>query len=325
MTIDHAIAYWIAAPGHGELRPETLPEPAADEVIVQTHYSGVSRGTESLVFAGAVPESQWQHMRAPFQAGEFPGPVKYGYASVGKVVGGALPLRDQWVFCLYPHQTRYVVPVSAVHVLPAGVAPERAVLAANMETAVNAVWDAQVLPGDEVRVIGAGSVGLLTAWLASRIAGCRVQLIDTQARRAPVAQQLGLDFALPGEARGQADVVIHASGSPEGLALAISLAGFEACITELSWYGNRPVSLELGGAFHSQRLTLRSSQVGTVASPQRNRWSHTRRLALALTLLRDPALDALLNSSGRFTDLPTDMPRLAQRAGDVIMHRVCYD
>ena len=325
MTIDHAVAYWIAAPGHGELRPETLPEPAADEVIVQTLYSGVSRGTESLVFNGAVPASEWQRMRAPFQTGDFPAPVKYGYANVGRVISGAPGLIDQTVFCLYPHQTHYVVPVSAVHILPAGVPPARAVLAANMETAVNAVWDAQVLPGDEVRVIGAGSIGLLTAWLASRIAGCTVQLIDTQLQRAQVAQQLGLDFALPDDARGQADVVIHASGSPEGLKLALSLAGFEACITELSWYGNRPVSLELGGAFHSQRLTLRASQVGTVAGPQRPRWSHARRLALALTLLRDNALDALINSSGRFNDLPVDMPRLMQGAGDVIMHRVSYD
>jgi len=159
MTIDHAVAYWIAAPGHGELRPETLPEPAADEVIVQTLYSGVSRGTESLVFNGAVPASEWQRMRAPFQTGDFPAPVKYGYANVGRVISGAPGLIDRTVFCLYPHQTHYVVPVSAVHILPAGVPPARAVLAANMETAVNAVWDAQVLPGDEVRVIGAGSIG----------------------------------------------------------------------------------------------------------------------------------------------------------------------
>ena len=325
MTINPAMAYWIAAPGRGELRLQTVPEPAADEVIVQTLYSGVSRGTEALVFAGAVPQSEWQRMRAPFQEGDFPTPVKYGYANVGRVTGGVPALIGQTVFCLYPHQSHYVVPVSAVQVLPQDVPPARAVLAANLETAVNAIWDAQVLPGDEVRVVGGGSIGLLTAWLASRIAGCTVQLIDTQPQRAVIAQHLGFDFALPEAARAQADVVFHASGTQQGLTLALSLAGFEAFVTELSWYGDRPVSLALGGAFHSQRLRLQASQVGSVASAQRPRWNHARRLGLALRLLQDDALDVLINSSGRFAELPVDMPRLAQAAGDVIMHRVSYD
>jgi threonine dehydrogenase-like Zn-dependent dehydrogenase len=324
-NMDHAVAFWSTAPGAGQLRPQPLPAPVAGEVIVQTLFSGVSRGTESLVFNGQVPASEWPRMRAPFQAGDFPFPVKYGYASVGRVVGGDGALLGQHVFCLHPHQTRYVVPASAVHQLPADVPASRAVLAANLETALNAVWDADLRAGDEVRVVGGGSIGLLTAWLATQLPGCNVQLIDTNPHRAAIARALGVAFALPDNAQGNADAVLHASGSEAGLQLCLQLAGFEACITELSWYGDRAPAVPLGGAFHSQRLTLRASQVGSVATVQRPRWTHARRLQLALSLLRDSRLDALLNSEGQFQHLPTDMPRLAQADSGVIMHRVIYD
>lgn len=324
MSLDYADSFWLAAPGRGELRRESLPAPRADEVIVQTLYSGVSRGTESLVFAGAVPVGEYARMRAPFQSGEFPAPVKYGYSSVGRVVGGDPALHDALVFCLYPHQSRYVVAASAVHRLPAGLPPARAILAANMETALNGVWDAALQTGDRVSVVGGGCVGLLVAHLASRLPGCEVQLVDRNPARAQLARELGLQFALPEAARGNADVVFHASGTQQGLDTALALAGFEACVTELSWYGSRAVSLPLGGAFHSQRLQLRSSQVGTVSPAQRARWTHARRLALALELLCDPRLDRLINSEGRFQDLPATLPALAQAAGEVILHRVLY-
>jgi len=323
--MNHAVAYWSTAPGIGELRPQPLPAPAVGEVIVQTLFSGVSRGTESLVCNGRVPESEWSRMRAPFQQGDFPFPVKYGYANVGRVIDGGPDLLGQLVFCLHPHQTRYVVPANAVHPLPADLPAARAVLAANLETALNAVWDADLRPGDDVRVVGAGSIGLLTAWLAAQLPGCAVQLIDINPARAAVARALGVPFALPQDARGNADAVLHASGSEAGLQLCLQLAGFEACITELSWYGDRTPALPLGGAFHSQRLTLRASQVGSVAAVQRARWTHSRRLRLALELLRDPRLDALIDSEGHFSQLPTDMPRLAQANSGVIMHRVIYD
>ena len=323
--MNHAVAYWSTAPGCGQLRSQPLPAPADDEVIVQTLFSGVSRGTEALVCNGRVPASEWLRMRAPFQAGDFPYPVKYGYANVGRVIGGGADLLGQLVFCLHPHQSHYVVPASAVHRLPPDLPAARAVLAANLETALNAIWDAALCPGDEVRVVGAGSIGLLTAWLAAQIPGCCVQLIDINPERAAVAEALGVPFALPAQARGEADAVLHASGSQAGLQLCLQLAGFEACITELSWYGDQAPAVPLGGAFHSQRLTLRASQVGSVATAQRARWTHRRRLQVALGLLRDPRLDALINSDGRFSQLPTDMPRLAQADSGVIMHRVIYD
>jgi threonine dehydrogenase-like Zn-dependent dehydrogenase len=320
-----AAAFWIAAPGRGELRPETLPSPAPDEVRVRTLYSGISRGTESLVFAGRVPESERARMRAPFQAGDFPAPVKYGYASVGVVERGPAGLEGETVFCLYPHQTCYVVPARAVQPLPAGLPPARAVLAANAETALNGLWDAAVQPGDRVRVIGAGVVGCLVAWLAARIPGCEVQLVDLLPARAATAAALGVAFALPTAAAAGADVVIHASGAPEGLALALRLAAFEATIVEMSWYGDRSVPLLLGEAFHAKRLQIRSSQVGHVATAQRARWDHARRLQLALRLLAESdAPEALFSGEDEFAALPQVMARLAAAPGAALCHRIRY-
>ncbi|MDI1258918.1 zinc-binding alcohol dehydrogenase [Aquabacterium sp.] len=325
MTEILAQACWLTEPGHAELRTENLPEPGPDQVLVRTLHSGISRGTETLVFRGEVPSSEFDRMRAPFQAGDFPAPVKYGYTSVGRVEQGPAHLMGQTVFCLYPHQTHYVVPATAVHVLPPSVPPTRAVLAANMETAVNALWDAGPRVGDRIAVVGGGTVGLLVAWLAARMPGCQVQLVDTQEARRPVAKQLHVDFALPDAARDEADLVIHASGQSAGLATALNLAAFEATVLELSWYGERPVNVPLGGAFHSRRLTLKSSQVGQVATAQRARWSHLRRFELALSLLSDPVLDALITNASPFADLPEVLARLsASRLDATLCHRIDY-
>lgn len=276
------------------------------------------------MFRGGVPPGEYARMRAPFQQGEFPGPVKYGYASTGRVLEGPAALRGREVFCLFPHQSVYAVPAAALHPLPPGVPAARAVLAANLETAINGAWDAGVLPGDRVSVIGAGTVGCLVAWLVARIAGCEVQLIDLNERRRDVARRLGVDFALPDQARGEADLVVHASASSQGLALALELAAAEATVLEMSWYGAGEQSVPLGGRFHSQRLRLVSSQVGAVAPAQRRRWSHARRLELALRLLAAPELDALVTSEGSLDELPATMARLATQPGDTLLHRVRY-
>jgi threonine dehydrogenase-like Zn-dependent dehydrogenase len=324
MNPDDTLAFWIIASGLGELRREAVPAPSDLEASVQALYSGVSRGTEALVFGGNVPESEYQRMRAPFQRGEFPAPVKYGYASVGRVRQGPSPLLGKHVFCLYPHQQRYVVPCDALYELPADVPPARAILAANMETALNAVWDCAAAPGDRISVIGAGSVGCLAAWLLARVPGCEVELIDINPQRRNIATALGVAFATPACARAEADVVLHASGSEAGLALALRLAAFEATVCELSWYGKRQVALALGEGFHSKRLVLKSSQVGAIAATRRGRWDYRRRMRLALSLLSAPALDRLINSEGSFESLPDTMAQLVRGPGEVIMHRVIY-
>jgi len=298
--------------------------PSADEVVVRTLYSGISRGTEALVFSGHVPVGEYQRMRAPFQAGEFPAPVKYGYASVGRVEQGPRELQDRTVFVLYPHQTRYVVPAASVHVLPEGVPPSRAVLAANLETAINGVWDAGLQIGDRVVVVGAGTVGCLVAWLAGRMLDCEVQLVDVNPTRAAIARALGVGFAPPDAISDGADVVVHASGSADGLALALRIAGLEATVVELSWYGDRAVSIALGEGFHARRLTLKSSQVGRVARSQRSRWDTRRRMQFALTLLSHAALDALITGESAFEALPEVMARLATTPGDTLCHRITY-
>jgi hypothetical protein len=319
-----ARAFWTVAPGRGEIREEALPAPSADEIVVRALYSAISRGTEALVFDGRVPAGEYQRMRAPFQVGQFPWPVKYGYANVGVVEHGPRDLQDRAVFVLHPHQTRFVVPLSAAHAIPAHVPPPRAVLAASLETAINALWDARSQVGDRIVVVGAGTVGCLVAWLAARVPGCDVELVDVNPARETIARALGVRFAAPGADRAPADVVVHASGSPSGLELALRVAGFESTIVELSWYGDRIVALPLGEAFHARRLTLKSSQVGSVAASQRARWDARRRMRLALTLLGDPALDALVTGESDFDCLPETMARVAKASGQTLCERIRY-
>ena len=324
MVDDSARAFWVTGPGRGEIRAAPLAPPGPDEVRVRTLYSGVSRGTEALVFAARVPESQYDAMRAPYQEGAFPAPVKYGYANVGHVEAGPPGLEGRTVFCLYPHQDRYTVPAAAVVPVPDGVPPGRAILAANMETAVNGLWDAGPRVGDRIAIVGAGTLGCLLAALAGRIPGARVTLVDPAPARADIAAALGVGFAAPDAAPGAQDLVIHTSGAPDGLAAALGLAGFEATVVEMSWFGDRAVPLPLGEAFHANRLAIRSSQVGAVAPARRARWDRTRRLALALSLLADARLDRLITGDSPFEALPEIMPALAAGAGRVLCHRITY-
>jgi threonine dehydrogenase-like Zn-dependent dehydrogenase len=320
-----AHAFWLRAPGCGEIRPVTLPEPGPDDVIVRTLRSGVSRGTETLVFRGGVPPGQYAAMRAPFQEGDFPGPVKYGYLNVGTVEQGPTELRGRTVFCLYPHQTVYVVPASAVAIVPDGVPPARAVLAGTVETAVNALWDAAPLLGDRVTVVGAGMVGCCVARLLSRFPAVRVTLVDVDAGRADVAAAIGVDFALPADASEGCDLVVHASATSAGLRQSLDLLAPEGTVIDLSWYGAIEVRLPLGGAFHSGRLSIRASQVGTVSPARSGRRTRSDRLALALELLRDPAFDALVTGQSPFDELPDVMTRLAAGSLPALCHTITYD
>jgi threonine dehydrogenase-like Zn-dependent dehydrogenase len=321
---EHARAFWVRSPGTGEIRTDELPEPGPDEVLVRTRYTGISRGTETLVFRGEVPANQYAIMRAPFQEGDFPGPVKYGYLNVGVVEAGPPDLQGRTVFCLYPHQTAYVVPATAVATVPDGVPATRAVLAGTVETAVNALWDAAPLVGDRVTVVGAGMVGCCVAALLARIPGADVQLVDIDAGRSAVATTLGVDFAQPGEAAGDRDLVVHASATAAGLQRSLDLLAPEGTVVELSWYGDREVTVALGGSFHSGRLAIRASQVGRVAPARRANRSHADRLALALDLLRDPVFDALLDGESPFERLPEVLGAMAAETGPRLTHVITY-
>ncbi len=319
-----ATAYWTVAPGSGELRTETLPRRADDQVLVRALHSGVSRGTEMLWHTGRVPASIRERMRAPFQEGDLPGPVKFGYLSVGVVEEGPRGLLGTTVFCLYPHQDRYVVPRAAVIELPDGIPARRAVLTGAVETAVNALWDAGPRIGDRVAVVGAGMIGGAVAGLLQRFPLDRLQLVDVDPARREVANRLGVPLVDPADAEGECDLVVHASGTSAGLGRSLELLGDEGEVIELSWYGTGEVSIPLGAAFHPRRLAVRASQVGEVSAARRARRTHTDRLRLALDLLRDDRFDALISGSSPFAELPETMRQLAAGELPGLCHVVDY-
>ena len=317
-------ALWYVAPERAELREETLPPLPDSAVLVRSVFGALSRGTESLVFRGQVPESEYARMRAPFMGGAFPFPVKYGYSNVGRVEQGSQELAGKLVFSLMPHQTVFQAEASSVIALPDGVSAERAVLAANMETALNAVWDAAPGPGDRIAVIGGGVVGCLVAYLCGHLPGAEVTLVDVNPDRAKIAAVLGARFATPDGAPLDCDVVIHCSANAAGLATAIACAGEEATVLELSWYGAGVVSAPLGGAFHSRQLRLQSSQVGHISPSRRPRWNYRRRLSAALAMLGDARLDILLAPAVDFPELPARLPEILGRQSTVLCRLIRY-
>jgi NADPH:quinone reductase-like Zn-dependent oxidoreductase len=305
-----ARSLWYVKPGIAEIRTERLAPPRPGEARVATLYSAISRGTERLVANGEVPESEWTHMRAPLQSGAFPYPVKYGYSATGLVTVGCEALLGKTVFCLHPHQDHFQVSEDMLAVVPDGIPAKRATLAANMETALNAHWDAGTLPGDKVLVVGAGIVGILVAHLAQRIAGADVTITDIEAGKAEICAALGLKFEMPDSVATDNRIVFHTSASGAGLETAINACAFEGRIVELSWYGARTATVRLGGAFHSRRLSIISSQVGHVAPNQRATINHRQRLAKAIAMLNDERLDRLVTDEIDFDGAPAALPRI---------------
>lgn len=322
---DAPMALWYVAPGVADLRPASVSAFSNDtQVSVRTLWSGISRGTERLVASGRVPVAEYERMRAPMQEGTFPFPVKYGYCAVGIVEDGPGALAGKTVFALHPHQDHFRAPASMLTPLPAQVPARRGILAANMETALNGLWDSAAGPADRIVVVGAGVIGLLVAYLCARLPGAEVTIVDIDSSRNSIASHLNVRFASPAEAPGEADVVFHTSGHPAGLTTALSCAGLEASVVEMSWFGEGDVAAPLGGAFHSRRLKLVSSQVGHVAPSRRPRWSYARRLAAALDLLADDKLDALITEDVAFSDLPDTIPRILAAGAPGLVTAIRY-
>ena len=319
-----AQALWYVGPGQAEIRPERLSPLADGQVRVRSRYSAISRGTEALIAAGRVPESEYQRMRAPFMGGHFPFPVKYGYATVGEVEAGPAALIGRNVFALHPHQTKFDMAAEAVVPLPGDLPLQRAVLAANVETALNATWDAAPGPSGRIAVVGVGVVGALVGFLCARIEGAEVTLIDIDPVRANLARALNLKFATPDAAPADCNFVFHASATAAGLATALDIAGDEATIVELSWYGAGTVAVPLGGAFHSRRLKIISSQVGKVAPSHRAAFTHRQRLEAAIKLTADSRLDALLAPAVAFGELPHRLPDILKPRSGVLCQLVSY-
>lgn len=319
-------ALWYTGPSTAELRPEPLGPGSDGDVTVRMLWSGISRGTERLVFSGRIPSPEYAAMRAPFQSGNFPFPVKYGYCGVGNVVSGPPALLGRDVFVLHPHQTLFTVPADWAHPLPNGLPPRRAVLTANMETALNALWDSGIGAGDRIAVVGAGAVGLLVASLAARLPGASVTVIDLDTSRQPIVEALGCIFARPDTAPDDCDLAFHTSASAAGLRTALATLAIEGTVIEMSWFGSDEPAVPLGGAFHSRRLRLVSSQVGRLPPARAPRWTHARRLATGLRLLaEDPRLDALITGEVPFAALPDRLPDLLAPGAPGIVTAVRYD
>lgn len=310
-----ARSLWYVKSGVAELRTERLGPPRPGEARVATRYSAISRGTERLVANGEVPESEWDRMRAPFQAGAFPYPVKYGYSATGIVTAGSDAILGKTVFCLHPHQDHFQVAEDMLVEVPDGIPAKRATLAANLETALNAHWDAGTAPGDKILIVGAGIVGLLVGYLAQRMAGASVAITDIDLGRAPLATALGLTFVAPDSVPTGNRITFHTTATGAGLETAINAAAFEGRIIELSWYGARAATLRLGGAFHSRRLQIISSQVGHVAPSHRATVTLRQRLEKAIRLLDAPCLDHLVTDEIAFDDAPDRLTSIFTNPG----------
>jgi len=321
-----ARALWYASRRTVDLRETTLDERRPADAEIRMLYSGVSRGTERLVFNGLVAAPERERMRCPLQEGEFPFPVKYGYCAVGVVEAGPQALVGRTVFTLAPHQTRFLAPTDKVSVLavPEGVPARRAILAANMETALNAVWDSGAGPGDRIVVVGGGVLGLLVTAIVAGIPGTDVTLVDPEPTRRDFAKLFGVKFSKPLDGPADCDVAFHASATSGGLACALACCGDEATVVELSWFGDQDPAVPLGAGFHSKRLKLVSSQVGMVATSRRARWSYARRLDKALQLLADDRLDKLITAEVAFDDLPAALPRILEPGAHGLMTAVTY-
>jgi len=315
-----AMALWLTGPDAAELRPFSA-DAAPGDVTVDTLFSGISRGTERLVAEGRVPPDEAERMRAPLMQGAFPFPVAYGYCGVGRIAGG--PRQGETVFVLAPHATRFACPENMAVPVPDRVPPARAILAANMETALTILWDSGAGPGDRVAVVGAGVVGALAGYLAARLPGAEVTMVDVEPARAAIADRLGCHFALPDGAPDGQDIVIHTSARAAGLARALDLCALEATVVEASWYGAGTVPVPLGATFHSQRLRIVGSQVGRIPPGRAPRWTFRRRMEAALRLLADPALDALVSGETAFADLPGSYHAVL-RDPATLMHRIRY-
>jgi len=303
-------ALWHLSEQESAIRSQSLPELKADKCRIESLFSLVSSGTESLVANGEVPTDLHDSMQVPYMEGDFSFPVKYGYSLVGKVVEGSHNLVGQQVHLLHPHQQHCVVNEADITIIPAGIPPQRAVLASNVETALNAIWDSRLSAGDRVLIIGMGLIGSLVARLASQFPATQVSVADTDPARLALAREQGFSQYEPSDA--PFDVAFHSSGSSAGLQTAIDAVGYEGKVIELSWYGTRSAEVKLGGSFHQQRKQIISSQVSQLPSHQQSRWDYRRRKQTVLNLLQDDGWDDFLTATVDFPEAPALFDKLRQ-------------
>ncbi len=325
VTDRRASAFWTLGDRRGSLHEERLPKVPQGMCLIRTLYSAISPGTERLVFDGRVPQRLKEDMRVPYMDGGFPFPVKYGYSLVGRVVAGSHPWLNKTVHVMHPHQDLCLVRKDDLFEVPDGLPPARATLASNLETAVNALWDAHVQIGDASLVVGFGVIGSLVARLLAMMPEGHVEVYDTDAHKRALAHQLGFRLFDPARSARKFDLAFHTTGTAEGLQGALDHVGFEGRVVELSWYGTQPVNVHLGGSFHTERKTIISSQVSNVAAPQRSRWDCRRRKEFVFQLLSNPVFDHHVSHTVSFAELPEFFPRLAESPASYLSVLVTYN
>ncbi len=334
---------WLTAPKMVEFRTETIPPPGSGEIRVQTIASALSQGTEMLVYRGEVPVDL--PLDLPALSGSFAFPIKYGYATVGRVLDLGDDVtgfaRGDAVFVHHPHQSTFVVPTNpadgpAPVRLPDDLDPLLGLFVANLETAVNVLLDSGIRLGETALVFGQGTVGLLIAQLLRHAGAGQVIVVDPLERRRTLAFKLGVDVALePGsemlervmeltEGRG-ADVAIEVSGSGAALQSAIESVAVEGTVVVVSWYGTKTVSLALGEHFHRGRVRIRSSQVGRISPELSARWDHARRLRLSVELLPRLELSELISHRFRFDEAADAYRLVDERPGNAVQVILTYE
>jgi NADPH:quinone reductase-like Zn-dependent oxidoreductase len=277
---------WFNSPGKVGFKLVNVDDPKNDEVLVKAVCSLISSGTERLVSGGNIPAKIYDQMKVPYMQGDFSFPFTYGYSLVGEIFKGKKSLPGKYVHLLHPHKEIALVKMNDVYILPEGFNLQTATLASNMETAVNAVWDSGVSIGDKVIIVGFGIIGALIAGVLKSMKHIHISIHESNPERASIARKLG--FEVPGEIQNNYfDIAFNTSASEHGLQVCIDSVGFEGKVTELSWYGEGKVNINLGGDFHSMRKVIIASQVSSIPAQMTGRWDFSRRKKLVFEILKD--------------------------------------
>jgi len=296
---------WHLSDSQSVIKENTAQNPSPSFLKIQSHFSLISTGTERLVACGEVPGSVHDDMKVPYMEGAFPFPIKYGYSLVGKVITEGHSMTGKLVHAMHPHQDFCLINESDLFEIHSNIPAQRATLASNLETALTAVWDAQVNIGDRVLIVGFGLIGSLIARLLSFIPAIYFQIIEIDKERIQHAEKLGFPVSAILRKHSKFDIAFHTSATAEGLQTCIDGVGLEGKIIELSWYGKKPVKINMGGSFHSQRKQIISSQVGKLPSKYNARWDMKRRKKVVFELLENALFDQQITHFIKFVDTPT--------------------
>lgn len=306
-----------------EMLPVLPPNKKKNSCLIKTLFTAISPGTEYLVYSGGVPKKLYVEMRCPYMGGDFSFPIKYGYSLVGQVLDGPTSLKGKLIHTLHPHQDYARISAEDVYVIPDGISPQRATLASNMETALNAIWDSGVNIGDKVLIVGFGIIGSLIARILSFIPQVEVDVLDVQPAKITLIEQLGFSIYKE-EKEKKYDLAFHTSGSGPGLQTSINNVGLEGKIIETSWYGDKEVNLCLGETFHSQRKLIISSQVSHLPACKSARWDYKRRKEVVFQLLLHPEFDAHITHTIAFHNLPKLFQSLKKNRCQELSYLVYY-